>query len=489
VGSDKVHPGWEKARPYQRDAAVALAAGKKRGLWHSTGVGKTISTLLAMALVDRWPVLVVTKAIGRHVWERDAKWALDNISVSTMWAGSKRSKDGRHRDGTYSGLAAALEDGQIVVVNYEVLKTRYKELRNVAWAGLVLDEAHSVKQGYQPPLKYEDTGKAKWRTFEAALYLSRDVRRNGGYVWELTATPIRDRLRDLWGQLIIVDQSTLWRWDWLQKYCGAHPGQYGWVTEETNKANLPELKARLAQLFSVIKRSTVADQMPRIQRDVRTVNGKISWRYLGGGIETAIDQAAEQKAEHVVELALEYLGNGEKVVAVTNRKRLAGKLTGMIQEAARKNVPPKYRRDMMVQMVTGDTAVKPRRALLDAYQDHKGAACIIATADCMMESIDLHQSDGLIFCAIPYTPYALVQMEGRVARIGGKPCTIHYLVAENSIDVELKERLLSKLDTVERADADTQGAAGAVDAFNNRVNGDEVIAGLRDWLSSLESGQ
>ncbi len=482
-----VHPGWEKARDYQVTCAKQLASGKIRGLWHGAGLGKTVSSLLAMTLVNRWPVLVLTKAIGRHVWQRDALWALDpSIKVATMWAGSKRSKSGRHRDGTYSGLEAALEDAQIVVINYEVLKKRYQELRHVPWAGMVLDESHSVKQGFIPPLKYEDTGKQKWRTFEAALYLSRDVRKNGGFVWELSATPIRDRLRDLWGQLIIADPSTEWRWDWLIKYCGAHQGQYGYVTEGTDRAHLPELKAKLRRLFSVIRREDVADQMPSIQRDIRTVTGKISWRYLGGGVETAIDQAAVQKADHVVELALEYLAAGEKVVCVTNRKRLAGTLSGMVQKAAQKQVPPKWRRDMMVQMVTGDTPVKPRKSLLDDYQNHKGAAAIIATWDCMQESIDLHQSDGLIFCALPYTPYGLVQMEGRVARIGGKPCTIHYLVAENSIDVELKEKLLDKLATVEDYDADTQGASGAARAFTDRVDGDKVIEGLKNWLSTLE---
>ena len=67
--------GWDRLFAWQREGAAALASGAVRGLWWGTGLGKTSTALAAIGLRERdGPALVVTRAIGREAWARDAGW-------------------------------------------------------------------------------------------------------------------------------------------------------------------------------------------------------------------------------------------------------------------------------------------------------------------------------------------------------------------------------------------------------------------------------
>jgi hypothetical protein len=487
-------------RGYQRRAADRLVAREAHGLWMAAGLGKTATALAAVDELGLDPVLVVTRAIGRHAWTRDAVKVLGWKAewVSELWAGSARSKSGRHRDGSFSSLAAALEKARVVVTNYEVLGARFHELRAIQWQALILDEAHEIKGGFAPPKRLESGGR-KWRRYEYAKSLARKVQSTGGVVWELTATPVRDRVRDLWAQLhVVLPRETLpfyppWESDerswadnsWAGRYCALKRGDFGLV--HTGRAYEDELAAYVSSRFVIETRATVAGELPALTRDVRVVTP--DWSRVttqGGTVEDAIARAAAIKAPVACELALEYLASDCRVVLVTSRRVLAHQLAEELRQKASRELGADKRDRLRVDCVTGEIAVEPRLAVCRAYNEGPGCAALVATIDSITTSMDLHYTDGMIFAALPYTPSGIEQTEGRVGRLGGAPCTIHYLVAEETIDDRIRELVLDKLEGVRLIGVDTQGAGGAETSLRQLRPDEDVLAELRQWLAAKE---
>ena len=113
---------------------MRLVAREAFGLWLAPGLGKTAAALAAFAHDPRTPVLILTRAIGRHVWARDAAWVLGpEWPVAVVWGGKRYSKAGVHRDGTFTDLGAALSAARIVAA----LRRR----KTIASAGAPQDKA------------------------------------------------------------------------------------------------------------------------------------------------------------------------------------------------------------------------------------------------------------------------------------------------------------------------------------------------------------
>jgi len=206
---------------------------------------------------------------------------------------------------------------------------------------------------------------------------------------------------------------------------------------------------------------------------------------LGGGIEEAIATAAAMKADAVLELALGYLGANTKVVLVTSRRALAVELGVRLKAVAQKELHGRWRDRLWIETVTGETPLPERTRTCSAFQAWAGPAALCATYDSVQTSMDLHQASGLVFAALPSTPYALQQMEGRVGRLGGVPATVHFPIALGTIDEKIRSVLLNRLNSVEATGVDTV-RGDAVSVLAGRVDEAEVLAGLRDWLAAAD---
>lgn len=535
--------GWIHGRAYQRKAARELASGRRAGLWAAAGIGKTACALFALALADiEAPVLIITRAIGRHAWPRDASWALGpNYPVGILWGGAKRNNSGYHSDNTYTDLELLLSENYACVMNYDILGQRMRSLLAVPWKAIIFDEAHSLKGGYAPPQKHRD-GSLVRRRWHWAKELAVACQRRCGTVWQLTATPVRDRRRDLWSQLDLVlpgrilstDQS--WRrlkainkaragqgkpWlahrslykttdgfvsfpgpfgaslvygelehpesqasCFLRRYCGCIQGAFGLVHDEETMSE--ELAERLNLYFIRLRRQDVAAELPPVSRDARVIDpvGKVPRHYMGGGIEQALARAAYQKMPAAMDLIGDHVTEGDRVVVVTTRRRLAHETHAAVCTAATK-LPPAVRRELEISIVTGEDEVRKRVAILDDFNKGKGPGILVATMDCMSESVDLHFVNAVVCLALPYTPGQIDQFEGRFARLGGVPVIIYYLIADGSIDMKIRDILLPKLSDLRTLRTDTAHAADAARTLLNLHDEEKVIAELRSFLKSV----
>lgn len=474
-------------RGYQKDAARKLASGERLGLWVGGGLGKsaTIQAALHLRGLHHGPVLYVTRAIGRGVWPRDAKWVLGPDFVPAIVTGGKaqgsRVHESRMGVVSYSDIDLALSRHAGLSINYELLEARYDELIRIPWKAVVYDEAHQLKGGFQRQTKDRD-GRPIMRRYDYAKILAQAAHARGAPVWEATATPIRDRRRDLWSQLDIAQPGQWGRsaWGFLHEFCSAFINEWGGL-DSTGESNTAELEARLNGIFVRLSRDEVAHELPKLQRDVREIAVTNVANLAGGGIEDAIERSAKLKIPDALDLIADYLIGGCKVVVVVNRRRLAGFVGQAIQQSL--EVPRPVREKMTLQVVDGAVEPLKRKAIVDAFNMQSAPGVLVAVTESIGETIDLHMVDAAIALSLPYTPGILEQFEMRFARLGGKACVIHYLVGIGTIDEQVRNVLLDKLEDVMDLGADTQGG----DAIRRQLAGledeEKVLAHLRSWLA------
>ena len=123
-------PGDRELMPHQAQLVAAAAAGHRTFLLaDEPGLGKTAQALLAAEVANAYPLLVVVPSVVKINWAREAGLWTPNRSATVV-----------HGDGeTVDGFA------DIIVVNYEVLDRHLGWLGDFGFRGMVVDEAHFIK--------------------------------------------------------------------------------------------------------------------------------------------------------------------------------------------------------------------------------------------------------------------------------------------------------------------------------------------------------
>ncbi|HEV7194256.1 MAG TPA: SNF2-related protein, partial [Jatrophihabitantaceae bacterium] len=116
--------------PHQVQLIASAAAGHRTFLLaDEPGLGKTAQALLAAEAANAYPLLVVVPSVVKINWAREAALWTPNRSATVV-----------HGNGdTVDGFA------DIVVVNYEVLDRHVGWFGDFGFRGMVVDEAHFIK--------------------------------------------------------------------------------------------------------------------------------------------------------------------------------------------------------------------------------------------------------------------------------------------------------------------------------------------------------
>ena len=124
-----VPPGRE-LMPHQAQVVAATADGHRTFLLaDEPGLGKTAQALLAARAADAYPLLVVVPNVVKTNWAHEVG----------LWTPTRRSTvvhgDGDRMDGF----------ADVVIVNYELLDRHVGWLGDLGFRGMVVDEAHFIK--------------------------------------------------------------------------------------------------------------------------------------------------------------------------------------------------------------------------------------------------------------------------------------------------------------------------------------------------------
>jgi hypothetical protein len=177
-------PQGRELMPHQAQLVAAAAAGHRTFLLaDEPGLGKTAQALLAAEAADAYPLLVVVPNVVKTNWAREAG----------LWTPHRAATVVQGDGDTVDGFA------DIIVVNYEVLDRHVGWLGDLGLRGMVVDEAHFIKN------------KSSQRS-QHVLELSNRIRSriSRPLLMALTGTPLIndvDDFRAIWQFLGWIDDS------------------------------------------------------------------------------------------------------------------------------------------------------------------------------------------------------------------------------------------------------------------------------------------
>ena len=182
--SSRRAPGGRELMPHQARLVAAAAAGHRTFLLaDEPGLGKTAQALLAAEAANAYPLLVVVPNVVKTNWAREAG----------LWT-PRRSATVIHGNGdSIDGFA------DIVVVNYEVLDRHVGWLGDFGLRGMVVDEAHFIKNKTSQRSQHVLELSERIRSFTARPLLM-----------ALTGTPLINDIEDfraIWQFLGWIDET------------------------------------------------------------------------------------------------------------------------------------------------------------------------------------------------------------------------------------------------------------------------------------------
>jgi hypothetical protein len=497
AAKDFVRDGFLTA--YQREALAFALNRPGAMLHHPTGAGKTVSAIL-WALAGGGATVIVTRATTRGQFAREVARFTHYEAYALKPAVEVRKRD--RWQGLADYLAWCREGGQPpwVVVGWESLSDHVGELLALRPTSLVMDESHKGKSKDRwevLPLADDDAAaiasiKARGgfvkpsqdgqgivgilpreNTVTATAALSKAATRR----LATTATPISDRIRDLWGQLDLLEPGAWGSFNvWARRYCDAKPGTYGGL-DTTGISNPGELVERLRYVIHRVDHATTHAQLPAKRRESMYVSAAeqvdaapgftreqkaAATRGASALLELKLAEAASKKRKAVLGRIADHVESGHKIVVFTGRRRDCDDLAASIRGASRKAT---------VWCGHGGHSQSERDDIKRDYIAHPGGCVLVGTGEAWGTAVDgLQCTDAAFFVMLPYTPGQLTQWEGRFTRLGqDRPVCIYYVIAEGTVDEHVASILLDKIGKAEQV-AD----GGSLDGAS------EALAGLDD---------
>jgi hypothetical protein len=122
--------------PHHSDGDVFLMSKGRAILADDMGLGKTRQAIVAMQLAaPQGAILVICPASLKLNWRREIRLVDPEATVEVIGGRPDRPEDGHPL--------------RWVIVNYDLLQAHASRLHGIAWAGVILDEAHFIKNNSQ----------------------------------------------------------------------------------------------------------------------------------------------------------------------------------------------------------------------------------------------------------------------------------------------------------------------------------------------------
>jgi hypothetical protein len=428
---------------------------------------------------------------------------------------------------------------RFLIVAWESLAAWLPTLLACAPAVVVFDEGHlgsSAKRFAAKTVRDDESGDTttgltiQYDRLKNRASAAEQLSKVCGIRIETTASPIRDRLRNLWAQLDLTEPGA-WgkfnpyhatiaqqtgpysafycnRQSWSERYCEAHAGLFGGI-DSRGRAQpeiIAELKARMSYATHLVPYSVTHAQLParRIQVTYLGPDDLAKPEQIEGTgprqarvgdtarsmVEIKLAQACSQKRGWVAAKAVEALEGGSKVTILTTRKKDCQEIVKAIQKelnAGKKSKDQVPTSPIPVWIFDGDVPLAQRDQIRLDYMAAEGAACIVATGDSAGESLNIQDTDLAIFAGLPCTPGQLRQWMGRFVRKGMKrPVLLLFAIAEGTIDEHVAGILLDKLPAIDQLIGDEE-LRGLDKVLGGIGSDEEAIAGLLKALGGNDA--
>lgn len=565
---------WRWLKDFQREG-IAWAVGRGNAhFWWIAGAGKTASAIV-WSLAGPPSTVVITRSAVRLQFAKEVRrlTTLDPYVVLPDGV----TKRGRETLGAYLARVA----WPFVILGWSTLHDdetyeRLEALLRARSTSIVADEIHNIKSprrvkrhgdGILGWVKTDGTpvdldgcpvgmGLDEWLRSINATPILRELppgawrAREDAAIWfeplqtiaaraarlaplarrrlGLTATPVADRVRDLWSQLSFVEPGQHGKfWDWAKTFTDARESDFGWDT--TGMSNVTALQrivsvrahtvapGRLYRELPPFRRALTELGYEDLDRDDSAARRAVreAARRAGGGTglengggDGAVDareellsarllQAAARKHSYVTDTVMDCLGSGQKVLVFTGRRRDVELLTKKLGRRLDALIKKKHAR-VRVDAGGGPPAPEPvprlwaahggsppgeREKIREAYMAHEGPGVLVGTGDAFGEGLDFQHTDRLMIVLLPWNWKGIHQWEGRARRLGqDRPLLVEYVIAKGTVDERVAQLLLEKLEMVEALGGEAGGEAAEVRATLRGGTDEEIIDELLDRI-------
>lgn len=435
--------------PFQR-AAVAFARENPAVFVGDTvGLGKTVEAIAIAHDKDAYPLVVVCPSTMKIAWQRHFK----------SWVG----KDAV----ILKGRKPYATEGEVFIINYDVLSWWVPALAEKGPKGIVFDESHYLKNG-----------KAK-RSKSARMLSERVPNRI-----LLTGTPVLNRPVELASQLRVLGLlGRFGGWTrFVNRYCNPH--MTPWGMDYTGSSNLQELHAKLRQNGYIRRtKEQVIEELPEKRRATvpmeltdperyretvrslrRWIREKVEAEYPDG-MELAVRQEVARRLERAARAeAMTKINALKQVAAEEKLDNVVSWVTDFLEDsdekiilfAHHKHIIARLAEEFTADTITGDDSPTKKQAAVDRFQEDPDARVLVIGIMAGGVGLTLTAASNVAFIELPWRPGDLEQAEGRAyARMNDlHGLTAWYLLAAGTIDEMVAGMLHDKQGVV---DAVTDG--------------------------------
>jgi superfamily II DNA or RNA helicase len=486
-------PGGLELMPHQAQVVAAAAEGHRTFLLaDEPGLGKTAQALLAAHAADAYPLLVVVPNVVKTNWAREAD----------LWTPSRKATV-IHGDGdTIDGFA------DIVVVNYEVLDRHASWLGDFGFRGMVVDEAHFIKNRSSQRSKH-------------ALELSERIRSRTArpLLMALTGTPLINDIEDfraIWQFLgWIDDKKPLAELMERLEETGLSPADAGFYSSaRTNVINMGIVRRRKVDVAADIPARRVADLPVELDdavgRSIRDAERELARRLVArydkaletrtsgvtvDGIDTELvrsvakwereDSSDEKTGENVFGM-MRRIGQAKAGLAADYAAQLSrnvGKVVFFAKHVDVMDVAEETftKRGIRYASIRGDQTPKVRQKNIDAFVEDEDVEIVVCSLTAAGVGLNLQVASNVVLAELSWTDAEQTQAIDRVHRIGQEePVTAWRIIAAQTIDGRIAELIDSKAGLAARAlDGSDEEISSSAD-----VQLEALVALLTDALAA-----
>lgn len=458
----KVDLGFLRIPPYAFQAAgIETALERRRVLIaDDPGLGKTLEAIAVVHAELAYPCIVVCPASMKLVWKYEISRLLGDDSI-TLVSGRNGSEVNRSR---------------WIIINYDILKPRLRQLLELKPSCIIFDESHSIKNVAADRSR-------------AAKALSR--KSGAGRIMMLTGTPILNRPSELVNQLDtlgVIDHFG-GSWGFLQRYCDARQTPI-WVRSKggpvrklvwdfSGSSNLDELYRKLRSLVMIRRtKEEVLTELPpkRHQAIILDRNGCSDLINAELEAEMRLEEAKKQAEElQKSDTFAEALNEVRDRMAIAFRDlaRIAHQIAlakvpkaieaiKEVLEYQDKLVVFAHHHDVIDQIIsglqpletvryTGLESMKQKDEAIKKFQEGS-ARVFVGSIRAAGVGLTLTRASQAIMVEMDWTPGVMNQATDRIHRIGQKDSVlITYIVIDGSIDARKVQLLISKQSIIDSA--------------------------------------
>jgi SNF2 family DNA or RNA helicase len=484
-------PGDLQLMPHQAQVVEAAAGGHRTFLLaDEPGLGKTAQALLAAEKANAYPLLVVVPNVVKTNWAREAGRWTPHRTVTVI-----------HGNGeTIDGFA------DIVVVNYEVLDRHVGWIGDFGFRGMVVDEAHFIKN------------KSSQRS-QHVLELSERIRSRTArpLLMALTGTPLIndiDDFRAIWQFLGWIDDSKPLGelMDALEE-TGLTPADFGfYAAARSCVIDLGIVRRRKVDVAADIPARRIADLPVELDgpagRSIRAAERDLAARMVAryetalanrsGDVVEGIDRELVRRVARA-ELKDAATSTGENVFTMVRRigqakaglaadyaaqlARSAGKVVFFakhvdVMDAAEETFA---KQGIRFSSIRGDQTSTVRQKNIDAFVKDPDVAIAVCSLTAAGVGLNLQVASNIVLAELSWTNAEQTQAIDRSHRIGQtEPVTAWRIIAAQTIDTRIAELIDSKAGLAARAlDGSDEEASSSAD-----VQLEALVALLTDALAA-----